>query len=221
MRLDILALECFMAVAETGSFTLASKKVFRTQSAISQQIAKLEKQLGKPLINRGKSFTLTCHGDMLLGYAKQILNLEKKVVARFEENDLAGEVKFGLPEDFASVFLKDILDEFFETHSKILLNIECDLTVNLFNNFKAKKFDLALVKMNRPEDFPHSFEIWSECLKWVGDEHLINTNQALPLVLSPSPCVYRAAAIKALDNAGIAWHMVFSSPNFSSTIAAV
>jgi len=43
MSFDILTLECFLAVAESGSFTRAAEKLMRTQSAISQQITKLEK----------------------------------------------------------------------------------------------------------------------------------------------------------------------------------
>ena len=49
MNIDTIALQCFIVVAETGSFTKAAERVGRTQSAISQQINKLEIMLGKPL----------------------------------------------------------------------------------------------------------------------------------------------------------------------------
>ena len=221
MSFDALTLECFLAVAETGSFTRAAEKVSRTQSAVSQQMAKLEVQIGKALFIRGKKFMLTQEGEILLGYAKQIVRLQREAIDRFQEPELEGEVRFGLPEDFASVFLSDVLADFARIHPRILLNIECDLTLNLYKRFKQKEFDLVLVKMNRPEDFPNGLSVWSEPLEWVGDPDLIDIKKTVPLVLSPQPCVYRASAIKSLEAAGRKWRMVFSSPSYASTIAAV
>lgn len=221
MNIDSITLQCFIAIAETGSFTKAADRVGRTQSAISQQMAKLENILGKQLLVRGKEFSLTPEGDIFLSYARQIFALHREAIDRFKEPELEGEVRFGLPENFASVYLSDVLADFSRIHPRILLNIECDLTLNLFERFKKKKFDLVLVKMNRPEDFPNGVDVWSEPLKWVGDFSLIDTKKPVPLVLAPTPCVYRASAIKALEKAGCAWRLVFSSPSYAGTVAAV
>lgn len=221
MNLDTVTLQCFLAAAETGSFSKAAERVGRTQSAISQQIAKLEMMLGKKLLVRGKAFSLTPEGEIFLSYARQIYALHHQALARFKEPDVEGEVRFGLPENFASIFLSEVLAEFSRIHPQILLNIECDLTLNLFDRFKNKEFDLVLVKMNSPEDFPNGLDVWTEPLKWVGDNNLVDVRKPLPLVLSPKPCVYRAAAIKALENYGLEWRLVFSSPSFAGTIAAV
>ena len=135
---------------------------------------------------------------------------------------LQGEVRFGLPEDFASVFLSEVLAEYASLHPRILLNIECDLTLNLFARFKKKEFDLVLVKMNRPEDFPNGTDVWSEVLEWVGNKELFSLdNKAIPLVLSPQPCVYRARAIHALEKINKKWRIVFSSHSYAGTVAAV
>ena len=75
--------------------------------------------------------------------------------------------------------------------------------------------------MNRPEDFPNGVDVLSEPLKWVGSPEIVNNDKPLPLVLSPQPCVYRASAIKALENAGRSWRLVFSSPSYAGTVAAV
>ncbi len=220
---DALTLDCFIAVCDTGSFTRAADKVGRTQSAISQQIAKLELQLEKTLFIRGKSFALTAEGEILLRYARSIMQLQHEAVDRFKQPELKGEVRFGLPEDFASVFLSDVLSEFAAMHPRILLNIECDLTVNLFQRFKEKAFDLVLVKMNKPSDFPNGIDVWSEQLEWVGSEHFFSrsTNEVIPLILSPQPCVYRLRAINALEQAKRKWRMVFCSDSFAGKIAAV
>jgi len=221
MNIDTFTLQCFLAAAETGSFTKAAERVERTQSAISQRLAKLEQMLGKPLLVRGKTFSLTPEGEIFLGYARQIFALHREVLDRFKQPELEGEVRFGLPENFASVFLFEVLADFSRLHPRILLTIECDLTLNLFDRFKQKEFDVVLVKMNCPEDFPHGLDVWSEPLKWVGDPSLIDPAKPVPLVLSPQPCVYRAAALRALENASRTWRLVFSSPSYAGTVAAV
>lgn len=221
MSIDTITIQSFIAVAESGSFTKAAERVGRTQSAISQQMSKLEQMLGKSLFIRGKNFTLTPEGEIFLGYAKQIFALHRDAMDRFKEPELEGEVRFGLPEDFASVFLSDVLADFARIHPRILLNIECDLTLNLFDRFKKKEFDLVLVKMTRPDDFPNGQEVWTEPLEWVGDESLIQPDKPVPLVLSPQPCVYRAAAIQALEATGHNWRLIFSSTSYAGKAAAV
>ncbi len=221
MDLDSFALKCFIKVAENKNFTKAAQYIGRTQSAVSQQIAKLEAMLGKKLITRGQKISLTQEGELLLSYARKIFSLCNEVVDRFREPELEGELRFGLPEDFATVFLSEVLVDFTRIHPRVLLHVECDLTLNLFRRFKKKEFDLVLVKMSRPEEFPNGIEVWSESLKWVGDSRLIENNTQIPLVLSPAPCVYRASAIKALENVGRRWRLVFTSSSRAGTIAAV
>ena len=221
MNIDTIAIQCFIAVAETGSFTRAAERVGRTQSAVSQQITKLEYLLGRLLLVRGKAFTLTPEGEIFLGYARRIFALHREALDRFKEPDLEGEVRFGLPENFASVYLSDILVDFSRIHPRILLNIECDLTLNLFDRFKQNEFDLVLVKMNRPEDFPNGLDVWSEPLRWVGDVNLVDPGKPVPLVLAPQPCVYRASALQSLQQESRAWRLVFSSPSYAGAVAAV
>ena len=222
--MDEFTLRCFLAVVETGSFTKAAQKVKRTQSAITQQMSSLEKSLGKRLFDRGKQMRLTKDGEIFLPYANKIFALHSEVLDRFKYPELEGEIRFGLPEDFAAMFLSDVLTDFSRFHPRILLNVECDLTFNLFERFKKKSFDMVLVKMSRPEDFPNGVEVWSEPLEWIGKKQYIetlNTNMVLPLVLSPQPCVYRASALQALEQAGIKWRIVFISPSYAGIIAAV
>ncbi len=221
MAFDTLTLRCFIEVADSGSFTRAGERVGRSQSAVSQQIAKLEDLLRKRLIARGKIVALTADGHVFLAYARRIHDLQCEALDRFREPDLEGEVRFGLPEDFASVYLSGVLAEFSRLHPRILLSIECDLTINLFNRFREGGFDLVLVKMNRPEDFPNGVDVLDEPLAWVGDAALAAGDAPIPLVLAPRPCVYRAAALRVLEAAGVGWRHALVSPSFAGTTAAV
>lgn len=222
MNIDTVALQCFLAVVETGNLTKAALRVGRTQSAITQQMAKLESMVGKQLFYRGKHFALTYEGEIFYGYARQIFALHREAIDRFNQPELQGEFRFGMPEDFASVYLSDVLVDFSLTHPRVFVNVECDLTLNLYERFKKKEFDMVLLKMNRPKDIPQSVEVYSEKLEWVCHHSLmIGPDKVIPLVLSPEPCVYRARALKALNAANIKWRVVFSSPSYAGTMAAV
>jgi DNA-binding transcriptional LysR family regulator len=74
--------------------------------------------------------------------------------------------------------------------------------------------------------------MWREHVVWVGPPEMaanggftpyINQigDDPLPLVLSPSPCVYRARATDALDDMGLPWQVGYTSPSFSGVRAAV
>lgn len=221
MAIDTISAQCFIAVADTGSFTKAAQQVGRTQSAVSQQIAKLENFVGKQLFVRGKVFSLTNDGKIFLGYIRQIFSLHREAIDCLKEPELKGEVRFGVPEDFVSVFLYDILREFSQIHPKILLNIECDLTLNLYERFRRKELDLVIVKMSPPHEFKHELELLSEKLEWAGDSGLIKKGEPIPLVLSPKPCLYREKAIRALEKKRIKWRLSFSSNSYAGKIAAV
>lgn len=222
--MDVFSLECFVAVADTGSFTKAAVKMKRTQSAITQQISNLEKQLQRRLIERGKKLGLTQDGNVFLSSALKMLAVYHEILDRFKHPELDGEVRIGIPEDFADRFLSDVLADFSRIHPRIFLNVQCGLSLNLYEQFKNKMLDLVLVKMTSPEDFPFGVEIWAEPLVWVGKEGMIpkkNADQPVPLVLAPEPCVYRSRALAALEQSGIRWRMVYSSPSYAGTIAAV
>lgn len=222
--MDIFSLECFIAVAECGSFSKAAMRVHRTQSAVTQQIGNLEKKLGTTLFHREKKVGLTKQGEILFPYALRMYGLHREVLDRFKHPELDGEVRVGVPEDFATSFLADVLVDFSRIHPRVFLNVECDLTLNLLGRFKKGMLDLTVLKMSSPEDFSHGVEIWKEPLTWVskqGSFKLVRENSPVPLVLAPEPCVYRFQAIKALESAHIPWRIVYTSPSYAGIVAAV
>lgn len=224
MSFDTVTLQCFLAVAETQSFTKAASRVGRTQSAISQQIAKLENLIEKPLINRGRELSLTTDGEIFLSYAKRIYELHRESLDRFKAPELQGEIRFGLPEDFASIILSDVLVEFSRLHPRVLLNVECDLTLNLMERFNAGKFDLILIKTTQPQIDSKCIHVCTETVEWIGKKELLpilDKQKPIPLVLSPTPCVYRGNVIEALGKKHINWRLVYSSASYTGKMAAV
>jgi DNA-binding transcriptional LysR family regulator len=225
--MDTALLKTFLVLAKTSSFTQAASKLHRTQAAISLQVGRLEQMLGKALFIRdNRNVVLTHEGEELIGLAQEVLKAEEKMLFHFSEaHHLAGEVRFGTPEDLATIYLPSILSNFVETHPHILLNVDCDLTKHLQQGFENNKYDLVLIKQDPKQPYPQSVAIFDETLVWVAHPsikaHLEEKKTQLPLILAPSPCVYRQKAIDALNASGINWRVVFSSPSFTGIVSAV
>lgn len=225
--IDTALLRTFYALATTGSFTRAAEKVSRTQSAVSQQIQKLEETLGQPLFVRSRRHVaLTTAGELLLGYARQVLELLDQALDKLAHPDPWGEVRFGSPEDFATFFLPDILARYLDRHPHVLLRTNCELTLRLIEGFERDAFDLVVIKQDAGHLHPGARPLWGEKLVWVGNDPRrppagLGGEGGMKLVLSPEPCVYRRRALRALDRAGIGWTIVYTSPSLAGAAAAV
>ncbi|MBX9654155.1 LysR family transcriptional regulator [bacterium] len=217
---DTLQLKSFVAIAETGTFGQAAATVSRTQSALSLQIKKLEDQLGCELFDRtGRRVLLTPQGEIFLGYARRMIQLQWEAFSRLREPDMEGEIRFGTPEDFATHYLPTVLASFRQHHPRVKLNVTCDLTLNLLDGFHRGEYEVILAKRD-PQRVKGGTKVWREPLIWAAADDYI-PEERLSLVLSPQPCIYRDRALAALDRAKRSWHISYTSPSLAGTIAAV
>jgi len=222
--MDNFSIQCFLAVTNLKSFTKAAQRLGRTQSAITQQIAGIEKMLNCKLFDRSKQLGLTKEGQVLWTYALKLDSIHKELLDRFHHPELEGQIRFGVPEDFATVLLSDVLGDFSRDHPRVYLNVHCDLSVNLFKKFKDGLLDLVLLKMISSEEFPQGLSVWKEPLVWVGSHQSVSDFKgkcSLPLVLAPDPCVYKKAAIDSLSHDMRHFNVVYTSPSYAGIIAAV
>ncbi len=220
--LDLDLLRAFVTIAETGSFSRAGERLLRNQSTISLQIKRLEDAVGQRLLDRTtKSVKLTAPGETLLAYARRLLDLSEEMVAKVAEPHLAGMVRLGTPEDFATSHLPGVLARFAQTHPEVVLEVTCDLTLNLLDAFRDGRFDIVLVK-REPSSDTGGVRVWREPLVWVaGPQGLPPDGRALPLVLSPPPCVYRKRAVDSLDRSGRTWRIAYTCGSLAGSLAAV
>jgi DNA-binding transcriptional LysR family regulator len=228
---DTALLRTFLALAETGSFSRTGDLIGRSQSAVSGQIRKLEQTFGRALLIRDtRNVRLTADGERLRTHARAMVASADAMLARFRTAEVAGKVRFGSPEDFASAYLPDILGVFSAAHPDVELHVSCKLTLTLMAEFAAGEQDLIIVKQDPARRHPGAQPLWRETLVWVGAEAATFDNvrasfaargRPLPLVLSPAPCVYRQRATVALDAAHQGWTGVFVSPSHAGCAAAV
>jgi len=220
LPLEIDLLRTFVSAADSGGFTRAGERVHRTQSTVSQQIQRLEQAAGHSLFHReGRRIRLTEEGDLLLGYARRLLDLHDEAKAVLGQGPGAGALRLGVTEDFASRQLAEVLGRFAAAPRR-RLEVRCDLSVTLRRDLARGDIDLALVK--QPAGQPGAVQRWSDQLHWLGAKGWQpDPDKPLPLVLFSPGCLYRQYALEALDRARRPWHVAFVSPSLAGIQAAL
>jgi DNA-binding transcriptional LysR family regulator len=220
--LDLELLRSFVSVVDSGGFTRAGARVHRTQSTVSQQIKRLEDDIGQPLLNRNaKDVTPTEAGERLLSYARRLLALAEEARDVLARPGHEGAVKLGIPEDFAAYRLAKLLATFSRSHPTLRLDVRADQSASLKRDLERGELDLALFKRAAGEK--SGIAVWPERVHWVTSKSRpIDTSAtSVPLIGFPAGCLYRARAIHALESAGHAWHMAYTSSNLAGIQAAV
>lgn len=213
-------LRAFIAVAESRSFTSAASTLNRTQSAVSMQVKRLEHLTGQRLLQRGhRDVTLTLKGERLLEHARCILELNDQALAELGLEDVTGRVRIGLPEDFTSHFLPPVLASFARNYPGVELEVSCALSMRLLEDLAAGRLDLALAtQMANGGGAP----VRREHLVWVSTTNSdIHEQEPVPLALFPKGCVFRAAALKAMEDVGRDVRTIYTSTSVSGIRAAV
>lgn len=220
-NLPMDCLRTFVTVSEVEGFTQAGQILGRTQPAVSLQIKKLEGLVGAQLMIRGGSgIDLTPSGERLLEYARQILALNDEALAELSAPALSGRIRFGIPSEFATILLPKVLGRFSHSYPAVTLEIHCDLSVNLVAE-QPNPYDLILALRDSPD---HDGDSWigSDELVWVTSPvHDTHRQPTLPLIVAPTPCLYRARAIKALKDCGRSWRISYTNTDISGIQTAI
>src|SRR5438128_5461277 len=145
--LDLELLRSFVSVVDAGGFTRAGERVHRTQSTVSQQIRRLEEDVGQPLLNRsGKDVTPTEAGERLLSYARRLLSLAEEARDVLTRPGSEGAIRLGVPEDFAAYRLAKLLAAFSRSHPGLRMDVRSDQSTYLKRDLERGQLDLALFK---------------------------------------------------------------------------
>lgn len=215
MNFDIDCLRSFMVVADTMSVSRAAESIGRSQSTVSQQIAKLEAQIGKSLLSRrkGRVINLTSEGSKLVQYARRILQLNDEAYASMSDDVLSGFVRLGVPLDFFGRDFTSWLARFKNRHPMVGLEVEANQSENLMKRSARGEFDLAFFK--QPTGARNGTVALREQLVWVsGANYSAGSADSVPLILFPEGCAYRHCAVAALRDHKQPWHLSFVSPSF-------
>jgi DNA-binding transcriptional LysR family regulator len=140
-------MEALVWVARLGTFDRAARKLFTTQSAVSKRIRELELALGVDLFDRARrGASLTKHGELLLGYANEMLDMQSKIM-RFGEEDhiLLGHISIGVTELSALTWFPRLITKLRNTHGNFTVTPVVDASRMLLQKLVDDELDIVVV----------------------------------------------------------------------------
>lgn len=219
--LDTDLLRTLVAVAERGSVTQAADVIGRTQSAVSMQIKKLEEAVGEAVFERrARGVALTRAGEVLVRRARPILTLLEGAAEGLGEADVVGNVRVGVPEEYAATALPTILSDFVARHPSTEVTVRTETTPRLEAAMRAGHLDLSVlvVEPDHGEDevLFHDPAVWA-----TSRDHLAHEADPLPVAMFDYDCWWRHQALRTLEAQGRAYRIAFTSPSTAGIQAAV
>lgn len=211
--MNLRNLEILEAIAQTGTFTGAAKKLYLTQSAVSHAIAQLELQSGTALFDRlPKGVRLTQCGTLLLEEATGILSSCRELESRMHKLEEHAPVKLVSSITIASYWLPKILHRLQKDMPQTRVQVRVVSAANAMGILQRGEADLALVEGAAPQGLFHSIPFGSYRLKAACAPDFQLPDQALsPSELCTLPLLLRepGSAIRdTLDSALYLSHQI-------------
>ncbi len=231
--MELHQLRYFCAVAEAGSFSRAAERSHVSQPSLSQQIMKLEDELGARLFDRlGRSVRLTETGQTFLPRARAVLReLEAARGDVVEQKDsIGGSVMIGVIPTVAPYFLPQRLTRFSRKYPQVQLTVVEEITPALLELLRASKADLAILALPiRGHEF-ETFPLLTEPLfAALPRDHKLTKRRSLslkdlrtqPFLLLRDGHCFRDTTVAACDRARLHPQIIFESGQFSSLLSMV
>lgn len=218
--IEIVWLKTFVEVTSTGSMTVATKNLYRSQSAVSMHIKNIEDILGNKIFYRdARKLTLTPIGQELLLYAKQILAVYNNAMRSLIGSDIHGSISLGIPDDYAVQYLPKVLHAFSEKYPFIEVTLLCEPTSTMIPKVEDNQLDIAIITRDH---LPRGQYLFSEELVWVGSKNYpIWTKSPLPVAIYELGSLARKNTLDILNTLPGGYRIVYSSPYVAGQLAAV
>ena len=167
--MELSQLEVFLAVARERRFSRAADKLFRTQSAVSQTIRKLEEELGEALFDRSsREGVLTDAGKVLYEYAEKLINLRGEAAESLSELRELQKGKLVIAaNEFTVLYLLPVLAEFRRVHSMIKITVERALGSHIPDDVLRHTVEFGVLSYEPQEPNLHSVVVYMDELVFV------------------------------------------------------
>ncbi|MEQ8394313.1 LysR substrate-binding domain-containing protein [Thalassobaculum sp.] len=215
------ALRTFLAVAEAGSVTGGAERIYRSQSAASLQIKKLEGMLGQPVFSRhGRGVKLTDAGETLLPVARDVIRTLDATLRNLTSDDLHGKLRLGIPDDQSQDTLSRVVGEFAQSHPLVELEVTCALSAGFADALASGALDLAIYEVSHPQ--PGLEVLRQERICWMASRHHEPlARDPVPVALFDRDCWWRDAALEALRASDRPFRIAYSSQSVAGVAAAI
>lgn len=213
-------LRAFVAVVDAGSLTAAAPLVFRSQSALSMQLKKLEAAVGQPVLTRdARHLALTPAGQQLLPHARRMLEVHEDARQALHGPSVSGRITLGVPDDYAAAYLTPVLRGFATRHPQVEISLVCEQSTALLPAVRRGEIDVALVSRERADQ---GRLLLREPMVWVGaPAYEAWRRDPLPVAVYEAASQARKGAVAALTGQRRAYRLVYHSPSLAGQLAAV
>jgi DNA-binding transcriptional LysR family regulator len=167
--MELSQLEVFLAVARERTFSRAAEKLFRTQSAVSQTIRKLEDELGEALLDRSsREGVLTDAGKVLFEYAEKLINLRSEASESLTElRELQKGRLLIAANEFTVLYLLPVLAEFRRLHPMIKITVERALGSHIPDDVLRYSVEFGVLSYEPQEPSLHSLVVYLDELVFI------------------------------------------------------
>ncbi|WP_181705544.1 LysR substrate-binding domain-containing protein [Chthonobacter rhizosphaerae] len=220
--LDTQLLATLVAIADTGSFAGAARRIGRTESAVSMQMKRLEDLVGGPplFLSDGRRRILTERGEVLLAQARKLMDVHEETLLVMQLAAMTGTVRLGAPEDYVGTLLPRALDRFARLHPNVEVAVTCEPSGSLARMIQDRKIDLALV--TRGPGMDDAEYLCSEPTVWAASPlHDVHREPTVPLALFQPGCSGRAAVLEAWASCKRPYRIAYSSPSVAGLVTVV
>ncbi|MEN5179431.1 LysR family transcriptional regulator [Comamonas sp. 4034] len=224
-HLDLAQLRTLMAVVDAGSLTAAAPQLFLSQSAVSEQIRKLEDCVGKPLLLRSKTGVVpTAAGIQLLGHARALVGMADHALRDMRGMALQGTLKLAVTDYYKPDALAHMLKALAQQHPAVRLEVSVLKSSDVEAAHAQGQCDLGVVMATPPFRQrlqtlgPEEALVWARARHWVPE-----AGQPLPLLVLPETCALRQYAEARLRQQGVDYvvaHQASGVAGLQSAIAA-
>ncbi len=234
MIMELRQLEYFVAVAEEANFTRAAERTHVAQPAVSAQIARLERELGEPLFDRGRrEIRLTAAGQAVLPHARAALAaiLDARTAVAELSDLVRGSVTLGTVTAH-DVDMPGLLTQFHEAHPHVDITLGTANSDELIEGIRTGRLDAAIVSVSTelPSDLAGVVVTDQPIVAAVGhDDRWSGRRQARlaeladrPVIALPVGTGIRHQFDRACADLGVDVHVAFeaSTPHALADLAA-
>ena len=219
-NMDIELLRTFVAVVDNGSFTRTAGQIYRSQSAISMQIKRLEAQLERKLFHRNaRTLTLSLDGKALVPYARKLLTLHDEAMDNILNRSQARHISIGCPDDFSHSLLPDLIEVLRRKIPGVHISSICANSQVLRQHLDQGELDITI--LTRPEGSTEGVLLRQEQGVWLSNDPALFSQRPLPLALLEPGCKFHRSVIDGLEKSGISYDLICAASNCGLLIELV
>jgi len=220
-NLDLDLLRTLVTIEKTNTFSGAADVLYKTQSAVTQQMQRLESQMGCPLFQKkGRRRMLTQQGRQLADYGRRLLAINDEALRTVGQKQMEGQIRFGAPLDVADTILPPVLTHIARHAPKVQLEIRVDRSPFLMDALASGDIDLTI--STRRDAGLKGFALRTSPTAWIcAADYVYNRRATLPLILADERSIFRKIALEALAPTHLSWHINYLAPTLVGIKAAV